>query len=126
MELIPEEIVEKTWQGVAGFSPIRANKEIMKIGNDQSELLAFITASTEEMGQEVKELGIYMTFSVICLSLAADYKYVGSSKSNKYHYPDCKWALKIKTENLVTFKSAKDALVAGYIPCKVRRPSAKD
>jgi hypothetical protein len=64
MELIPEEIVEKTWQEVAGFSPIRANKEIMKIGNDQPELLAFITASTEEMGQEVKELGIYMFFVV--------------------------------------------------------------
>lgn len=64
MELIPEEIVETTWQEVAGFSPIRANKEIMKIGNDQPELLAFITASTEEMGQEVKELGIYMFFVV--------------------------------------------------------------
>jgi hypothetical protein len=64
MELILEEIVEKTWQEVAGFSPIRANKEIMKIGNDQPELLAFITASTEEMGQEVKELGIYMFFVV--------------------------------------------------------------
>ena len=64
MELIPEEIVEKTWQEVAGFSPIRANKEIMKIGNDQPELLAFVTASTEEMGQEVRELGIYMFFVV--------------------------------------------------------------
>jgi hypothetical protein len=64
MELIPEEIVEKTWQEVAGFSPIRANKEMMKIGNDQPELLAFIAASTEEMGQEVKELGIYMFFVV--------------------------------------------------------------
>ena len=62
MELIPEEIEEKPWQEVAGFSPIRANKEIMKIGNDQPELLAFITALTEEMGQEVKELGIYMFF----------------------------------------------------------------
>jgi hypothetical protein len=64
MELIPEEIVEKTWQEVAGFSPIRANKEIKKIGNDQPELLAFVTASTEEMGQEVRELGIYMFFVV--------------------------------------------------------------
>jgi hypothetical protein len=64
MELIPEEIVEKTWQEVAGFSPIRANKEIMEIGNDQPELLAFVTASIEEMGQEVRELGIYMFFVV--------------------------------------------------------------
>jgi len=64
MELIPEEIVEKTWQEVAAFSPIRANKEMVKIGNNQPELLAFVTELTEEMGQEVKELGIYMFFVV--------------------------------------------------------------
>lgn len=64
MRSIPEEIVEKTWQEVAGFSPIRANKEIIRIGNNQPELLAFVTESTEEMGQEVKELGIYMFFVV--------------------------------------------------------------
>lgn len=45
MERIPEEIVEKTWQEVAGFSPDRARKEIMKIGNSQPELLAFVTDS---------------------------------------------------------------------------------
>ena len=55
MELIPEEIVEKTWQEVAGFSPIRANKEIMKIGNDQPELLAFITASTISYIDTIKQ-----------------------------------------------------------------------
>lgn len=46
--------------------------------------------------------------------------------ADKYHYPDCKWALKIKSENLVTFKSAKEALAAGYVPCKVCRPPTKD
>ena len=60
MEPIPEEIVEKTWQEVAGFSPHRVKKEMMKIGNNQPELLAFVTESAKEMGQEVKELGIYM------------------------------------------------------------------
>jgi methylphosphotriester-DNA--protein-cysteine methyltransferase len=69
---------------------------------------------------------ILTIFSIVCLSLAADYKYVGSAKSNKYHYPDCKWALKIKSENLVTFKSAKQALAAGYVPCKVCKPPTKD
>ena len=42
MEPIPEVIVDKTWQGVAGFSPDRAKKEMIKIGNSQPELLAFI------------------------------------------------------------------------------------
>jgi hypothetical protein len=60
MEPIPEAIVEKTWQEVAGFSPDRAKKEMMKIGNTQPELLALVTELTKEMDQEVKELGIYM------------------------------------------------------------------
>jgi len=60
MERIPERIVEKTWQEVAGFSPDRAKKEMMKIGNNQPELLPFVTGSTKEMGQELREPAIYM------------------------------------------------------------------
>lgn len=60
MEPIPERIVEKTWQEVAGFSPDRAKKEMMKIGNSQPELLAFVTESPKEMGREVSELAIYL------------------------------------------------------------------
>ena len=57
---IPEAIVEKTWQEVAGFSPDRAKKEMMKIGNSQQELLAFVMESAKEMSREVRELAIYM------------------------------------------------------------------
>jgi hypothetical protein len=64
-------------------------------------------------------VGVYLAF-------AADYKYVGSAKSNKYHYPNCQWAQKIKSENLVTFKSAKEALAAGYVPCTVCKPPTED
>jgi hypothetical protein len=60
MDPIPEAIVEKTWQEVLGFSPDRAKKEMMKIGNSQPDLLAFVMELTKEMDQEVKELGIYM------------------------------------------------------------------
>lgn len=60
------------------------------------------------------------------VALAADFKYAGSKKSNKYHYLTCKWAQKIKPENLVTFKSAKDAQAAGYVPCKVCKPPLTD
>jgi hypothetical protein len=60
------------------------------------------------------------------LAFAADYKYVGSSKSNKYHYPTCRWAQKIKPENLVTFKTAKEAMEAGYVPCAVCKPPTED
>lgn len=60
MEPIPEAIVENTWQEVAGFSPDRAKREMIKIGNSQTDLLAFVTESSEEMTREVRELAIYM------------------------------------------------------------------
>jgi methylphosphotriester-DNA--protein-cysteine methyltransferase len=69
---------------------------------------------------------ILTIFSIVCLSLAADYKYVGSKNSNKYHYPDCKSAKKISPKNLVTFKTAQEAVKAGYVPCKVCKPPTKD
>lgn len=65
-------------------------------------------------------------FLVTCFALAADFKYVGSKKSNKYHYPSCRWAKKINPGNLVTFVSASDALKKGYVPCKVCKPPTKD
>ncbi len=56
---------------------------------------------------------ILIIFSIVFLSLAADFKYVGSKNSNKYHNPDCKWAKKISGKNLITFKTAQDAEKAG-------------
>ena len=60
MKPIPEALVEKTWEEFAGFSPVRAEKELMKVGNTQPDLLAFVTESTEEMVQKARELAIYM------------------------------------------------------------------
>jgi hypothetical protein len=68
-------------------------------------------------------ISILLMFAFVATSilLAADYKYVGSKRSNKYHYPSCRWAKKIKPYNLVTFQSVKEAQEAGYVPCKVCR-----
>jgi hypothetical protein len=60
MKPIPERIVEKTWKEAARFSPDKAKREMTKIGNNQPELLAFVMESAKEMGQEVRELAIYM------------------------------------------------------------------
>lgn len=49
-------------------------------------------------------------------------QFVGSSKSDKYHYPSCSAAKKIKPANLVTFSSSEDARAQGYVPCKVCSP----
>jgi competence protein ComEC len=43
--------------------------------------------------------------------------FVGSSKSDKYHFPSCSSAEKIKPANLVTFSSSADARAQGYVPC---------
>jgi hypothetical protein len=62
MEPISEELVEKTWQKVAGLSPARANKEMLKVGQGQPDLLAFLMEFTEERDLEARELAIYMFF----------------------------------------------------------------
>lgn len=49
-------------------------------------------------------------------------KYVGSSNSNKYHLPTCRYAESIAPENKVWFKDINAAQAAGYEPCGVCKP----
>ena len=56
--------VEKTWQQIAKFTLDRANKEMIAMGKNQPDLLAFLTAYTDDFQQEVKELAIYISFVV--------------------------------------------------------------
>lgn len=50
------------------------------------------------------------------------YAYVGSSESDKYHRPTCRWTSKINDGNLVHFDSAEEAQAAGYEPCGTCNP----
>lgn len=43
--------------------------------------------------------------------------FVASKNSNKYHWPWCSWAEKIKEENKVWFQSEAAAQAAGFSPC---------
>jgi len=65
MELIPEELVEETWQEFAGFSPVRAQKETIKVNKNQPYLLSFMIEFTQDLDLEVRELAVYM-FYVVC------------------------------------------------------------
>lgn len=47
---------------------------------------------------------------------------VASVSSKKYHRPDCRYAQKIKPENLVSFSGLEEAREEGYLPCKVCNP----
>jgi competence protein ComEC len=49
-------------------------------------------------------------------------QFVGSVKSNKYHYPSCQWAKKISPQNEIWFTSSADAQARGYVPCGVCHP----
>lgn len=48
--------------------------------------------------------------------------YVGSVNSDVFHYPDCKWAGKIKFDNEVWFESIEDAVQTGYRSCRICHP----
>lgn len=48
--------------------------------------------------------------------------FVGSIKSDKYHYPWCSAAQRIKPENEIWFSSSEDARAHGYVPCKICHP----
>lgn len=50
-----------------------------------------------------------------CEEKKDDCLYVGSKNSKTYHKPDCKWAKKIKPENLVCYRT--DLEVKGLTPC---------
>ncbi len=56
----------------------------------------------------------------------ADVEYKGSRKSDKYHFATCRYVKTIKEKNLITFNSVKEALDAGYSPCKVCNPPQTD
>lgn len=80
----------------------------------------------------MKKLCLFATLAVSCLAFslgaatatkpAPSAGYVGSSKSDVYHYRSCSAAKKILSSNLVTFASKDEATKRGYRACKVCKP----
>jgi hypothetical protein len=64
---------------------------------------------------------LVVMFSVL-VSVSPSAEFWASKNSNKYHYPNCRWAQKIKSENLIKFNSPEEAAKAGYVPCRVCKP----
>ena len=70
-----------------------------------------------------KKLFSVMAFALLLVAFSVHAgEYWGSLKSNKYHYPSCQWAQRIKSHNLIVFHGPEEAIAAGYVPCKVCRP----
>jgi beta-lactamase superfamily II metal-dependent hydrolase len=55
-------------------------------------------------------------------TVSSDGPFVGSSKSDKYHYATCSIAKKIASSNLLEFSSSAEARAAGYVPCGICHP----
>jgi hypothetical protein len=55
-------------------------------------------------------------------SAVSGYKYVASKNSKDFHKPGCRWAKRIKPENLVGYSSKNEAIKAGKRPCKQCNP----
>jgi len=49
-------------------------------------------------------------------------KYVGSTESDKYHLPSCRYAKKILSDNEIWFDAVDEAQSAGYAACGVCNP----
>lgn len=74
------------------------------------------------MKQYLRTFFLTSIFLFVFVPIAICAEFWGSINSNKYHYPSCMHAHRIKKENLVIFNSRKEAKNAGYVPCKVCRP----
>jgi hypothetical protein len=73
--------------------------------------------------------GIFLGCLLVVIPLALfaeDYKYVASKFSIKYHLPTCKQVRGLQEQNRVGFTTAEEAVKAGYVPCGVCKPPARD
>lgn len=69
---------------------------------------------------------VVLLWGIALAAVAADYKYVGSPGSNRYHYPSCVWAKRLEPAVAVRFRSAAEARQKGYVPCKACQAPAQD
>jgi hypothetical protein len=81
------------------------------------------TASTRTIPQTSTAAFTQTTSSITSTSTASQGPFVGSSKSDKYHYPSCSAAKKISPGNLVKFANSAEARTQGYVPCGICHPA---
>lgn len=72
-------------------------------------------AKSEKLGIWAKEKAVEENIDpCVALGCPEGTTAVGSKNSDKWHYCSCKWAKRIKKENLVCFKTTKEAEEKGY------------
>jgi len=68
-------------------------------------------------GSEILAAGVWR-----CPENTVGAVFVGSIQSDKFHYPGCRWAGKIKGENRICFASRDAAAAYAYLPCGTCKP----
>ena len=79
------------------------------------------TAPFNKKGLAVVAVLLILAFASI--AFAGDFR--ASRKSDKFHYPDCRFIRQILEPNLIKFSSPEEAFKAGYTPCKACKPPLK-
>ena len=64
-DMIPETLVEATWEEVSSLTDTSASREMDRVAQSQPALLAYVFADTEALSHEVHELAIYMFFVIL-------------------------------------------------------------
>jgi len=62
--MIPEELVQATWEEVAAFQGMRARKEMSRLAKRQPDLLTFVAVETEDLSEEAHQLAVYLLFVI--------------------------------------------------------------
>jgi len=107
---------------------IMVNAELVRCGYAQAtpyppDLRYQAVFSSLQAGAKAAKAGIWGSAGYYAAPKPAEKGlYVGSTKSNKYHYPTCVWAQQIPAGNEIWFSSSQEALSRGYVPCKVCGP----
>jgi hypothetical protein len=79
-------------------------------------------SSSIAFAETISKVAISISLYPTTVTSSTTKKFVGSTKSDKYHYPSCRWTKKIKTENEIWFSSSEDARAHGYVSCGTYRP----
>jgi hypothetical protein len=116
MMVIRWEIVQTGWKILISILVLASVGQV--IGNQLSH-----SVESRAAGPSLQINQSFVDESLASASnLASEKVFVGSIKSDKYHYPSCSAAQKIKPENEIWFSSSADARAHGYVPCKICNP----
>jgi hypothetical protein len=90
------------------------------------DVKGYTTLMEEGMNEAILSMNKELPSIIGGDAVSEDFEYVGTKDDNKYHYPYCILVQNIKSENLVQFKSLKDAVAGAYEPCETCKPPQKE